>query len=126
MNQAVKDGIGQSGIAQDVVPVGYRQLTGHQGRAGLITLIEEFEQVAAAFAVEDGQPPVVEDQDIDPGQGCQGQRQVLDRLPAVFGREGSRAQRSKQERMAPLFAEIGRLRMEIDWLTQRSATLKRS
>ena len=47
-------------------------------------------------------------------------------LPAVFGREGSRAQRSKQERPAPLFAEIGRLKMEIDWLTRRSATLKRS
>jgi hypothetical protein len=31
VDQAVEDGIGQGGIAQGVVPVGHRQLTGHQG-----------------------------------------------------------------------------------------------
>ena len=43
MDQAVEDGIGQGRIAQGVVPVGHRQLTGHQGRAGLVTLVEQFE-----------------------------------------------------------------------------------
>ena len=69
VDQAVEDGIRQGGIAQGVVPVGHRQRAGHPGRAGLITLIEQFEQVPAAFAIEDGQSPIVEDQDIDPGQG---------------------------------------------------------
>jgi hypothetical protein len=43
VDQAVEDGIGQGRIAQGVVPVGHRQLTGHQGRAYLITLVEQFQ-----------------------------------------------------------------------------------
>lgn len=43
-------------------------------------------------------------------------RQALDRLPEAFGREASSGQRSEAELTAPLFEELGRLKMARDWL----------
>jgi putative transposase len=61
---------------------------------------------------------------VHPVQISQWKRQVLDHLPEVFGREAGHEQRSEEELTAPLFQEIGRLKMELDWLTRKSATLK--
>lgn len=69
VDQAVEDGVGQGWVAQGVMPVGDGQLAGDHGGAGLIALVEDFEQVAAAFIVERRQAPVVEDEDLDLGQG---------------------------------------------------------
>ena len=53
---------------------------------------------------------------VHPVQISQWKRQALDRLPEAFGREASSGQRSEAELTAPLFEEIGRLKMELDWL----------
>lgn len=57
-------------------------------------------------------------------QISQWKRQALEHLPAAFGREASHPQRSEAELTAPLFEEIGRLKMELDWLKKSAATLK--
>jgi antirestriction protein ArdC len=69
MDQAVEDGVGQGGMAQGLVPVRHRQLTGDHGRAGLIAVIEQVQQVAPPFVVEQSQAPVVEDEHLDLGEG---------------------------------------------------------
>jgi putative transposase len=61
---------------------------------------------------------------VHPVQVSQWKRQVLDHLPEVFSRDPSQEQRSEEELTAPLFQEIGRLKMELDWLKKRSATIK--
>jgi hypothetical protein len=48
----------------------------------------------------------------------------LEHLPAAFGRETSHPQRSEAELTAPLFEEIGRLKMELDWLKKSAARVK--
>jgi transposase-like protein len=60
---------------------------------------------------------------VHPVQISQWKRQALDRLPEAFGRGASSGQRSEAELTAPLFEEIGRLKMELDWLKKKSATL---
>ncbi len=60
---------------------------------------------------------------VHPVQISQWKRQALDRLPEVFGREASSGQRSEAELTAPLFEEIGRLKMELDWLKKKPAAL---
>jgi hypothetical protein len=68
MNKAVQDGIGISGIADQFVPTGHRELTGYKGRAPTISVFKDFEQMVAGIAVEGIEAPVVEDQQIDAGQ----------------------------------------------------------
>ncbi len=60
---------------------------------------------------------------VHPVQISQWKRQALDHLPEAFGRDSSHPQRSESELTAPLFEEIGRLKMELDWLKKKSATL---
>lgn len=61
---------------------------------------------------------------VHPTQISQWKRQVLDHLPEVFGHEARRAERSAEDLTGPLYQEIGRLKMELDWLKKRSVTLK--
>lgn len=61
---------------------------------------------------------------VHPTQISQWKRQVLDHLPEVFGREAPRTERSAEDLTGPLYQEIGRLKMELDWLNKRSASLK--
>lgn len=68
VDEAIQDGIGERGIAQVVVPVFHRQLAGDHGGPFPIPIIEKFEQVPPFGIAEGGQPPVVEDEQVDPGQ----------------------------------------------------------
>ena len=61
---------------------------------------------------------------VHPVQVSQWKRQVLEHLPQVFSRDPSHEQRSEEALTAPLFQEIGRLKMELDWLKKKSAMLK--
>ena len=60
---------------------------------------------------------------VHPVQISQWKRQALDHLREAFGRDTSHPQRPEAELTAPLFEEIGRLKMELDWLKKRTATL---
>jgi transposase-like protein len=61
---------------------------------------------------------------VHPTQISQWKHQGLEHLPEAFGREAGRKQRGEEELTAPLYQEIGRLKMELDWLKKKSATLK--
>ena len=61
---------------------------------------------------------------VHPVQISQWKRQVLEHLAEVFGHEATRDPRAEEALTAPLFQEIGRLKMEPDWLKKKSASLK--
>ena len=63
-----RNGIGQGGIADGLVPVGDRELAGDDRGPGGIPVIEEFQEVAAMAVIEGFDAEVVEDQDVDPGE----------------------------------------------------------
>lgn len=47
-------------------------------------------------------------------------RQLISGAPMVFSRGSGRGVRSEEELTAPLYEEIGRLKMEMDWLKKKS------
>ena len=61
MDEAVEDGIGEGGVAEPIVPFLDRELIGDQGGTGGVSVLEEFEQVAAMVGVELREAEVVED-----------------------------------------------------------------
>ena len=65
MDEAVEDGVGDGGIGDDLVPVLDRHLAGDDGRAALMAIIDDLEQIAALLAGERGEPPIVEDEELD-------------------------------------------------------------
>lgn len=71
VDQAVEDGIGDGGIADDLVPAVDRDLAGDDDRAGLVAVLDDLQEVAALLGVERLRPPVVEDQQVEAGQGAQ-------------------------------------------------------
>jgi putative transposase len=51
---------------------------------------------------------------------AQWKRQLLDGAPGIFSRaNGGVSGRSEEEIAAPLYEEIGRLKMELDWLKKK-------
>lgn len=61
---------------------------------------------------------------VHPTQISQWKRQLLEALPEVFANPRAQRERSAEELTAPLYEEIGRLKMELDWLKKKSALLK--
>jgi hypothetical protein len=68
VNETVEDGVGESGLADDVVPFIDRQLTGDERRGGAVTVLDDFHQVAALAGAEPIRSPVIEDQQIAFGE----------------------------------------------------------
>ena len=56
MDETVEDGIGEGGVAEPVVPFLDRELAGDQRGPGGVSVLEEFEQVAAMVGIELGEP----------------------------------------------------------------------
>jgi hypothetical protein len=52
MNDAVEDGIGKRRIADDLMPAVDGHLTGDNERAGVVAILEDFEQVAGLVGRE--------------------------------------------------------------------------
>ena len=46
VNEAVQDGVDQSGVADDIVPMFDGNLAGDDGRGATVAIIEELQQVA--------------------------------------------------------------------------------
>ena len=68
MNETVEDSVREGWIIELSVPVGHRELTGHDHRAAAEAVVEDFEEVAPARRIDRRQAPVVEDEDLDPGE----------------------------------------------------------
>ncbi len=58
---------------------------------------------------------------VHPTQISAWKKQALDCLPEGFRRGNLAKQVSEQELTGPLYEEIGRLKMELDWLKKKSA-----
>jgi hypothetical protein len=63
-NESVHNGVGDCGLADDLVPVFGGKLTGHDGGAPPLPVFEHFEEVAAFAVGERREAEVVEDEDI--------------------------------------------------------------
>ena len=69
VDEAVQDGVGERRVADGVAPLVDGELAGDDRRGALVAIFEDFEQVALLGFGEDRQPPVVEDQELDAGEG---------------------------------------------------------
>ena len=67
VDEAVEDGIGVGGITDHFMPSGDGELAGDERRAAPISVLEDFEQMVTGVAIERFEPPVVEDEEINPG-----------------------------------------------------------
>ena len=84
VDETVEDGVGDGGIADDLVPALDRHLAGENDRAGVVAILDDLQEVAALLGRERLWSPIVEDAEIDAGElaerpgvsavgACQGQ-----------------------------------------------------
>jgi transposase-like protein len=64
--------------------------------------------------------------EVHPCQVSQWKRQALEALPRAFGQDQGRAAREQEELTDNLYQEIGRLKMELDWLQKKGANYRLS
>ena len=64
MDELVEDGVGEGGVAEQVVPLLDGRLAGDQGGTGGVSVLEELEEVSAMAGVERGESEV-EDDEVD-------------------------------------------------------------
>jgi transposase-like protein len=62
--------------------------------------------------------------EVHPVQVSQWKKEVLERLPEVFGSKPPPSQTQSAEREAQLYQKIGQLEMELEWLKKKSAQLR--
>jgi hypothetical protein len=94
VDEAVQDGVGVSGVANDLMPGGQGELGGDDRRPTAVSLLENFEQIVTGAGVEGFEAEVVENEQIGAAEGfdearmaavASGERQVLAELwPAVI------------------------------------------
>ena len=60
---------------------------------------------------------------VHPTQISQWKRQLLEMLPEIFSNGKATPEAATQEVTAPLYEEIGRLKMELDWVKKSAAKL---
>ena len=69
MNEAVQDGVAQSGVADDIVPMFDWDLAGDDGRGATVAIIEDLKKVTPFGRTENRKAPVVEDQELNAADG---------------------------------------------------------
>jgi putative transposase len=60
---------------------------------------------------------------VHPVQVAQWKRQALDELPHVFGDGRARSVRAAEDERTRLFEQIGRLKVELDWVKKKAGLL---
>ena len=68
VDEAVENRVGEGWVANPVVSFFDRELAGDQGGTGGVSVLEEFEQVAAMVSVELGEAEVVKDDEVELGE----------------------------------------------------------
>jgi len=62
---------------------------------------------------------------VHPVQVSQWKKEVAERLPEVFANKPQADAAAAQEREKELYEEIGRLKMELEWLKKKAGQLER-
>jgi hypothetical protein len=65
VDEPIKDGICDSRIADQFVPVVDGELAGHDGRGASMAVVEDLQEIAPLVGREWGEAPVIEDQELD-------------------------------------------------------------
>ena len=71
VDDAIEDGIGDGGIADDVMPFVDRQLAGDQDRADVVAILDDFEEIASLIGIEGFRSPIVDNEELDLGDRFQ-------------------------------------------------------
>jgi hypothetical protein len=71
LHQAVEDAVGNSGIADLLVPARDRQLGSEDGGASLVAILADLPDFASLRFTQWGHAPVIDDQNIDATWTCQ-------------------------------------------------------
>ena len=71
MDQAVEDGVGVGGVADQRVPLIDGELAGDDGGAAAVAVLEDLQEVVAGCGIERFEAPVVEDEEIDATERAQ-------------------------------------------------------
>ena len=70
MGEAVQEGSGQAGVAEDLRPAGEVQVGGDQHRPSLVALGEDAEEQFGARLGEGDEPDLVEDEQVQPEESA--------------------------------------------------------
>src|SRR5271168_301277 len=98
VDEAVEDGVGVSGVVNDLMPGRQGELGGDDCRPAAVSLLEDFEQVVTGAGVEGFEAEVVEDEQIGAAKGfdetrmapiAPGERQVLAELRPAMIEDGA-------------------------------------
>ena len=65
MDDAIENGVGQSGIADEFVPAIDRKLAGDDQRAGVVAILDDLQQIALLLGQQRFRSPIVEDEQVD-------------------------------------------------------------
>ena len=76
VNDPVEDGVGESGLADQVMPAVDRDLAGDQGGAAAVTIFHDLKHVVTLLGSEGFEPPIVEDQQLDAAEGAHQSREA--------------------------------------------------
>src|ERR1700689_2815971 len=98
VGEAVQDGVGVSGIANNLMPGGRGELGGDERRSAPVSLLEDFEQIVTGAGVEGFEAEVVENEQIGAAEGfdearmapvASGERQILAELRPAMIEDGA-------------------------------------
>jgi len=66
MDEPVENGISQGRVADSLMPVRYRQLTGDD--SGIVAVFKYFQEIMSALVIEWLKPPVIDNEELGSGQ----------------------------------------------------------
>lgn len=64
---------------------------------------------------------IASEHSLHPNQVSRWKKQLLEEGPTVFGSHTARQERERETREAELYEQIGRLKMELEWLKKKAA-----
>jgi hypothetical protein len=89
VDDAVQDGVAESGLANDLMPGGKGELAGDQQGAAAVTILDEL--IAPLAGGEAIRSPVVEDEEINPDQHAEQSRESMRKIKAAAARSNYRS-----------------------------------